>query len=141
MTGGAGASGPDPSPKRATYDPAMRNWLAVGIAAWTALAWFGRIRLLTAPEQTDPAQWARIGGSILIGLVAAAVLVLVPERGLERWVLTGFAVWSTAIWLRSLVTVWSGDSSLPFQLVHTVLAAGFVALAVLAARIAWSPRL
>lgn len=117
-----------------------RAWLAIAIVAWTALTWGGRIRLLTSPEQTDWANWTRIAGSILIGLATAAVLVLAAESSWERWLTTLFAVWSTAIWLRSLVTVWTGDNSTAFKAVHTVLAAGYLALAFWAARVGWAPR-
>ena len=117
-----------------------RIWLAIGIMAWTALTWGGRIRLLTDTEQADPSNWARIGGSILIGLAAAAVLVWMAGGQVERWVLTVFAIWSTVIWLRSLVTVWAGDNSITFKLVHTVLAIAYVVLSYLALKTGWDAR-
>jgi len=116
-----------------------RPILALAIALWTVLSWGGRIRLLTAAEQ-DVSTWLRIGGSLLIGLLAAATLLLFQGGVVERWLLTLFAAWSTVLWLRSLVSVWAGDNSLAFKLVHTVLAVGFFVLAYLAARTAWSPR-
>lgn len=112
--------------------------LALAIGVWTLLTWGGRIRLLTDAEQSSASNWARIGGSLIIGLVAAAVLVWASGGGVERWVLTLFAAWSTVIWLRSLITVWAGDNSLPFKLVHTVLAAGFFVLSFLAIRTGWT---
>lgn len=117
--------------------PAVRVWLAIAILGWTTLTWAGRIRLLTDAEQTDPANLVRIGGSIAIGLLAAAVVLFLPGGGIERWVLTLFAGWSAAIWVRSLVTVWTSPNSLPFRLVHTVLAAGFFVLAAWAVRVGW----
>lgn len=117
-----------------------RPALAIAILIWTALTWGGRLRLLTDAEQSDLDNWTRIGGSILIGLAAALVLWLVPASGVERWVLSAFAAWSTLIWLRSLITVWTDDNSTAFKLVHTVLAAGFFALAYLAAKTGWSAR-
>lgn len=117
-----------------------RVWLAIGILGWTAVTWGGRIRLLTGAEQADPSNWVRIGGSILIGLVAAAVLVLAAGGQVERWVLTVFAIWSTVIWLRSLVTVWAGDDSMAFKLVHTVLAIGYAVLSYLALKTGWGVR-
>lgn len=117
-----------------------RIWLAIGILGWTAATWGGRIRLLTGAEQADPSNWVRIGGSILIGLAAAGVLVWAGGGQIERWVLTLFAIWSTAIWLRSLVTVWAGDGSMAFKLVHTVLAIGYVVLSYLALRTGWGVR-
>lgn len=118
----------------------MRTWLAVGIAGWTLIAWAGRIRLLTDAEQGDLSNWARIGGSLLIGAAAATVLILAGGGQLERWILTLFAAWSVGIWLRSLVIVWMGDNRTAFKLVHTVLATGFLFLAYLALRTGWSPR-
>lgn len=115
-----------------------RTWLAVAIAAWTLLSWGGRIRLLTDAEQGDLANWARIGGSLVIGLTAAAVIFWAQGSGLERWGLTLFAAWSVAVWARSLITVWSGDQPAAFKTVHTVLAAGFFVLAYLALRVGWA---
>jgi hypothetical protein len=114
-----------------------RPVLALAIVAWTLITWGGRVRLLTDAEQADLANWVRIGGSLLIGVLAAAVLLLAPGRGLERWLLTAFAAWSSVIWLRSLVTVWSGGESAAFKLVHTLLATGFFVLAYLALRAGW----
>lgn len=115
-----------------------RTVLAVAIAAWTLLSWGGRIRLLTESEQ-DLSNWLRIGGSLLVGAIAVLALV-VFEGGVERWALTLFVAWSTVLWLRSLISVWGGDQSLAFKLVHTVLAIGFFVLAYLAARLGWSER-
>ncbi len=115
-----------------------RTWLAIAVAAWTLLSWGGRIRLLTDAEQGDLGNWLRIGGSIVIGLGAAAVLLWARGTGLERWILTLFAAWSLALWVRSLITVWGGDQSLAFKIVHTVLALGFFVLAGLALSVGWA---
>lgn len=115
-----------------------RTVLAVAIAAWTLLTWGGRIRLLTDAEQADLANWARIGGSLLIGALAVLVLFVAQGGAAERWVLTLFAVWSIALWGRSLLVVWTGDESMAFKAVHTVLAVGFFVLAYLAVRRGWS---
>lgn len=117
-----------------------RPVLAIAIAVWTLLSWGGRIRLLTDPEQGDVGNWLRIGGSVLVGALAVAVLLLAQGSALERWLLMFFAAWSTVLWLRSLVTVWMGDQSMAFRIVHTILAAGFLALAYLASRTGWPSR-
>jgi hypothetical protein len=49
-----------------------------------------------------------------------------------------FAFWTTALWLRSMVVTWTGSGSLPFKLVHTVLAIGFFILAYLVWKVARS---
>lgn len=113
-----------------------RTALALAVAVWTLLTWGGRIRLLTEAEQ-DPSNWIRIGGSLLIGAAAVVVLLVAADSGVERWVLTLFAVWSTVIWVRSLIAVWGGDESLAFRAVHTVLALGFLILAYLTIRVGW----
>lgn len=107
---------------------ATRNgFLALAIIVLTAVAWGGRVGLLTGGE--DYWAWARIGGSIVIG-VAAALALLVP--GLVRArkpVLLSFSVWTVLLWGRSLVINWLGSGSIAFKLVHTVLALGFFFLA------------
>lgn len=115
-----------------------RTVLAIAIAVWTLLTWGGRVRLLTDAEQADVGNWLRIGGSILVGALAVLVLLAAAETGWERWVLTFFAAWSAAIWLRSLITVWLGQESMAFKSVHTVLAAGFFLLAYWAIRTGWA---
>lgn len=117
-----------------------RTVLAFAVAAWTLLSWGGRIRLLTEAEQ-DLGNWLRIGGSILVGAMAVGVLLLAEGGGLERWILAIFALWSTALWLRSLFSVWTGDQSLAFGAVHTVLAVGFFFLSYQAIRVGWTGRI
>lgn len=114
-----------------------RTILAAVIAVWTLLSWGGRIRLLTEMEQ-DLGNWLRIGGSLLVGAAAVAVLLLAEGSGLERWTLTVFAAWSTVLWLRSLTSVWTGHQSMTFKAVHTVLAVGFFFLSYQAIRLGWA---
>lgn len=109
----------------------MRVALGVAIAVWTLLAWGGRIGLLTSGEGL--AAWLRIGGSLLIGLFAAATLLIPRLEDARRWALIVFAVLTVALWARSLWVNWAGDGTLPFKLVHTILAVGFFALAAWAA--------
>ena len=115
----------------------MRIALAVAIAVWTLLAWGGRIGLLTSGEGV--AAWLRIGGSLVIGLLAVATLVVPQLEGSRKWALIVFSVFTVLLWARSLIVNWVGDGSLPFKLVHTVLALGFFALAWWAFSFATSP--
>jgi hypothetical protein len=106
----------------------MSGALAAAITVWTLLAWGGRIGLLTSNEGAGA--WVRIGGSFIIGLFAAATLVIPQLDSVRRPALFVFALFTVVLWIRSLAVNWTGDGSLPFKLVHTVLAAGFFALAV-----------
>lgn len=105
----------------------MRVQLASAIIVWTAVTWGGRIGLLTSGEGIGA--WLRIGGSILIGLFAAATLLLPQLEAARRPALIVFAVFTVVLWIRSLIVNWAGDGSVPFKLVHTALAIGFFALA------------
>lgn len=101
--------------------------LAISITAWTLLAWGGRVGLLTSEEGADA--WIRIGGSLLIGLFAAATLVIPQLSTARKPALVVFSIFTALVWVRSLIVNWGGDGTLPFKLVHTVLALGFFALA------------
>lgn len=105
----------------------MRVVLGIAIAVWTLAAWGGRIGLLTSGEGLWA--WVRIGGSLAIGLFAAATLLIPQLEGARRWALILFSVFTVLLWARSLWVNWAGDGTLPFKLVHTVLAVGFFALA------------
>lgn len=105
----------------------MRVALAIAITVWTLLAWGGRIGVLTSDEGIGT--WLRIGGSLVIGLIAAAALALPQFEPARKPALIVFSVFTVVLWVRSLVVNWAGDGSLPFKLVHTILALGFFALA------------
>jgi hypothetical protein len=113
---------------RAATSESRRRWiLAAAIIVWTAVAWGGRIGLLVGGA--DQWAWVRIGGSIGLGLLAGTALAVAPSSRLTGWFLAVFAGWVVVIWSRSLIVNWVGSGSLPFKLVHTVLAVGFFALA------------
>jgi hypothetical protein len=105
----------------------MRAALIIAITVWTLAAWGGRIGLLASGEGLGA--WLRIGGSLLIGLFAAAALALPQLEPARKPALLVFSVFTVLLWVRSLFVNWVGDGSLPFKLVHTVLALGFFALA------------
>ncbi len=108
--------------------------LAAGVLLWTGVAWGGRIGLLA-----DGDGWTdllRIGGSLLLGLVTAIGLAVPSLRPRATPLFYLFSIWTLGLWLRSMVVTWTGSGSLPFQLVHTVLAAGFFGLAYLVWKVA-----
>ena len=115
----------------------MRVALGVAIALWTIVAWGGRIGLLTSDEGVGA--WLRIGGSFAVGLFAAATLLIPQLESARRPALVAFALFTVVLWVRSLIVNWMGDGSLPFKLVHTVLALGFLALAWWAVSLVTSP--
>jgi hypothetical protein len=109
-------------------------WLAAGVLLWTGVAWGGRIGLLT-----DGDGWSdvlRIGGSLLFGLFTAIALAVPSLRSRSAPLFYLFGIWTTGLWLRSMAVNWTGSGSLPFKLVHTILAAGFFGLAYLLWKVA-----
>lgn len=112
--------------------------VAGAIAGWTALTWGGRVNLLTGDEASDPVTWMRVGGSIVVGAVAALAAWRAAD-GQRGWVVAAlgtYAVWNLMIWGSSMVTTWQGDYTMAFKLVHSVLAGGSLALAGIAAGVA-----
>lgn len=105
----------------------MRVALAVAIGVWTLLAWGGRIGLLTSDEGLGA--WLRIGGSLIVGGFAVAALLVPQLEPARRPALVLFSVFTVVLWVRSLIVNWVGQGSVPFKLVHSVLALGFFALA------------
>ena len=101
--------------------------LALAILAMTLIAWGGRIGLMTGAEGWW--SWARVGGSLGFGLLASASLLVPQMVSTRRVLLLAWAFWSIFIWARSLIVNWLGSGSVPFKLVHTVLALGFFLVA------------
>lgn len=101
------------------------------ILLWTLVSWGSRVGLLTGTDAADAGSWFRIGGSLFIGLLTAGAFF--SSRGVRPlgWV---FAVWTTAVWTRSSVTVWAEPNTTSFRLVHTGLAIVWCLLVVLAIR-------
>ena len=94
-----------------------RPWPLIAFFAWTVFVWAGRIRN---------------GGSVLL---AASFLVLAAialwRRG--RWI-TALAGWTIAVWAVRTPYILVHDHPVGFKVVHTVLAAVSIALAVSAQR-------
>ena len=104
------------------------TWIAAGVLLWTGVAWGGRIGLLT-----DGDGWSdllRVGGSLLFGLLTAIAVAVPSLRSRSAPLFYLFSIWTVGLWLRSMVVNWSGTGSLPFKLVHTFLALGFLILVV-----------
>lgn len=105
--------------------------LAVLVLAWALVTWGGRIGLLA--EGAGWLDWTRIVGSLAVAALAT-ILLWSGRRWRALWIYSGF---TALIWVGSLASVWRGDHSVGFTLVHTALAA--VSL-VLAGRVAVIPR-
>lgn len=107
------------------------------VLVYTLASWGGRIGLLTEADAADLTSWIRIVGSLVVGL-AAAIALIWGRR--VRPMAVVFAVFTTFIWVRSLISVWTTPNSLGFQLVHSVLAALWFVLVVLTLRAAQATR-
>lgn len=99
--------------------------LAFGLAAaWQLASWGGRISLLTEADRFDWGSWARIGGSVMFGVLLLLVALGGRRTGFSKWVAVGFLAFALVTWGRSLLGVWDDPAnSLGFNLVHTGLAA------------------
>jgi hypothetical protein len=95
----------------------MRRWPLLAFFAWTVFVWAGRIRN---------------GGSVLL---AASFLVLAGIAMWRRghWV-TALVVWTVGVWAVRTPMILVNDHPAGFKVVHTVLAAVSIALALSAQR-------
>jgi hypothetical protein len=94
-----------------------RSWPLIAFLAWTVFVWAGRIRN---------------GGSVLLAASFLALAAMtVWQRG--RWI-TALVLWTIVVWIVRAPQILLDDQSGGFKVVHTVLAAVSIALAVLAQR-------
>ena len=95
----------------------MRRWPLIAFVGWTVYVWAGRIRN---------------GGSALL---AASFLVLAAMAIWRRgaWI-TALVVWTVAVWMVRTPFILVHDHPGVFKVVHTVLAAVSVGLALSAQR-------
>ena len=105
--------------------------LAAVIGLWAAVTWGGRIGLLAGDE--TPVAKARIAVSLAVAVAAVAAIL-----SRASWMRPAVGIYSATtllIWVTSVISV-VGDasSSLPFKLVHLVLAAISIVIAVVAWR-------
>jgi len=107
-----------------------RTRLAWVIGLWAVVVWGGRTAILL---DTGASPWdrGRVGLSVVL---AAAVVTAFATGRLERPIAVAYALGTVLVWGRSLVSVWTGDESVGFVAVHTVLASVSLLLAALAVR-------
>ncbi len=108
-------------------------------ALWTFIAWGNRIGLLTGDEASEPWTWIRVGGSLAFGVALAVVAVLLwrgasTSRSMAA-VFVGFGVLMLVVWLRSALSVLTGDESAAFKVVHIVLATISIGFGVVLGRV------
>ncbi|MEY2461979.1 MAG: hypothetical protein QOH64_117 [Acidimicrobiaceae bacterium] len=121
---------------------ARRTWWAVvAFAAWTLFVWVGRIRNVWADASLDTTE--KVGSSALATtFVVFASLTLVWAIGRRRaglppsmvYLVGTFAAWTTGVWVVRSIGIWLHEHPVGFKLVHTVLAAISITLAVAAVR-------
>jgi hypothetical protein len=87
------------------------------------IAWIGRVILLTPGDYW--LDWARVVGSLAVGLIAGLLLIIPVPRGWARTGIYVFSVWTIVVWARSLLVNWMGSGTMAFKLIHTALALGF----------------
>ncbi|MBX7068212.1 MAG: hypothetical protein K1X38_02390 [Microthrixaceae bacterium] len=109
--------------------------LAVAVLAlWTLLVWGNRIVNITTRDGGDGVDLARAIAFVLVGLAVAVVAVRpMPAPSAQR-VVTVAAWASIALWATRIVTIPLGDHEVGFIVVHLVLAAISIALAIWAMR-------
>ncbi len=106
-------------------------------AAWTLFVWVGRLRNLWQEPGplADVSRWSLVG-SIIFSVLGAVVLGLwfAGKRGQLRVAVGALAAFTTVIWVIRAVDIAIGDHSVPFIVVHVVLAVVSIALAMLSLR-------
>jgi hypothetical protein len=116
-------------------------WSVVAFSAWTLFVWVGRVRNVWADASLDTS--AKVGRSALAAsfvVLGAATLIyaLKHRRGLAPrstlYLVGPFAAWTVGVWVVRSVGIWLHEHPLGFKIVHTVLAAISIALAVDAVR-------
>jgi hypothetical protein len=116
-------------------------WSVVAFAAWTLFVWVGRVRNVWADASLDTA--GKVGRSALAAsfvLLGAVTLTyaLKHRRGLPSrsalYLVGAFAAWTIGVWVVRSAGIWLHEHPFGFKVVHTVLAAISIALAVEAVR-------
>ncbi len=114
----------------------LRPYPVAALAAWTVLTWGNRLHLAWGDDALDVG--AKVAATVPVAVfcalgLAAGVVVLRPGAVLDgrgRTLVRGLAAWTIGYWLVRLPLILLGDSSVGFEVVHTVLAAVSVVLAV-----------
>lgn len=96
------------------------------------IVWGGRVALLTDAESADLGTRLRVAASVAVGLALLAAAWR-ARRWPYRWphrVFLANVVVAAGVWIPSLARVLPGDHALGFKVVHALLAAGSLGLAV-----------
>lgn len=113
----------------------------VPLIAWTLFVWASRIRnIWTDEDLSTGGQALRTGFAVvflLLALATGARLWIRRGSGLEqfdRWLIGAFITWTIGFWLVRGIGIIVDDHSAGFTVVHTVLMAISIGLAILARR-------
>lgn len=121
---------------------ARRAWLTVvGFALWTLVVWATRIDNVASDEELDTAgkvaRMALAGSFIGLAVVSLARAGRGRRQGLSPrtiYVIGPFAVWTVLVWVVRSAGIVVDDYGAAFKVVHTVLAAVSIGLAIAAVR-------
>ncbi len=116
--------------------------------AWTLFVWVGRLRNLWQEPGplSEVSTWSLVGSLVFTVAALSVASLWVATRFFSfgapglRVVVFGLAAFTTVIWLIRAVDIALGDHSVPFIVVHVVLAVVSIGLAVFASRSLLQPR-
>lgn len=110
--------------------------LTVVLVAWTFLVWTTRLRNVWGDaDLSDGEKWGRTGLALSLTALAIAVVAgLVRRAGWTDVAVKALAGWTIGVWVVRSFGIATTDHAAAFVVVHLVLAAVSVGLAVVAVR-------
>jgi hypothetical protein len=106
------------------------------LCAWTLLVWTTRIGNIWGDDDLSTGEkWGRTGLAMSFTVLAIAVgWALYRRRPWRSLAVKALAGWTIGVWITRSIGIATGDHDTAFIVVHLVLAAVSIALAVLAVR-------
>ncbi|MGI9624016.1 MAG: hypothetical protein ACR2PK_14360 [Acidimicrobiales bacterium] len=118
-----------------------RSRLLLPLVVWTLFVWVSRLRNIWSDDElSDTGQIIRtVVAVIFVAFAAATGVRLWQLRGraletVDRWLIWAFIVWTIGFWLVRGVGIILDDHPIGFTVVHSVLMAISISLAVVGSR-------